>query len=321
MNTAATTPSRSRWSWLRWVISAGLVVYLVATVDFEPLRAVWASFDSAIYGIGVAAMALYVVLASWVLSRLLRARGLGVPLGAMLRFSLVSSFFGIFLPGGAGADLVMALRLCRDGKDRAGILAAILFTRVAGLLAMVVVALVVMLAVPTPFRGLVPVCVAILFAGGVLAFANRPSVVATMRGLVPERWREGRAIGAVERLLGALRQFSHVRSLWLPALGLIAMALARGGMDYLMARAVGVDLPLAWFFVFSTAVSIITLLPVSVAGIGVREASYAGLFALAGADQSLGIAVSLLSFSLSLWVAVAGGILFATGGWKHYDKS
>lgn len=320
MSNPVSTTGRSRWIRLRWVISAVLVVGLLATIDVEPLRAAWSSFSPAIYSLAVAAMACYVVLASWVLGRLLRTRGLHLPLGVMVRFSLVSSFFGIFLPGGAGADLVMALRLCRDAKDRAGVLSAILFARVAGLLAMVAVALVVALIAETPFRAMVPLAAAILAGAFVVAALNRPPVVRVLRAAVPVRWREGRVVGAAERMLAALREFSHARALVLPGLGLLAMAVSRGGMDYLVARSLGVDLPPSWFLVFSTAVSIITLLPVSVAGIGVREMSYAGLFAASGADPSLGVAVSLLSFSLSLWVAVVGGILFAVHGWTRNDQ-
>lgn len=317
---ASVSTSRTWMLPVRWIMSLALLAYLGFTMDWQPLREARGSFRPGLYAFGITAMAGYVVLSAWVLYRLLRARGLAIPLGAMVHVSLVGSFFGIFLPGGAGADLVMGLRLCRDGQDRAGVVAAILFARIAGLVAMVMVTLLVALCVDTPFRGIVPVCAMMLAGFALLAALNREGVFAAVRSALPDRWRDARAVGAVERLCDALRQFSRLRSLPGPLIGLLGMALARGGMDYLMARSVGVELPLAWFMVFSTAVSIITLLPVSVAGIGLREASYAGLFSLAGADQSLGVAVSLLSFSLSLWVAGVGGMLFAVRGWSSHAR-
>ena len=303
---------------LRWGLSMALLAYLGVTMDWQPLRDSWGSFRPGLYALGITAMTGYVVLSAWVLWRLLRARGSGMSLGDLVHFSLVSSFFGIFLPGGAGADLVMGLRLCRNAQDRAGVVAAILFARIAGLVAMVAVTLLVTWFVDTPFRGVVPVCAAIVAGFAALVALNQKGVIDAARSTLPDRFRDARLVGVMERLLDALRQFSRIRSLPAPLIGLVGMALARGGMDYLMARSFGVELPFAWYVVFSTAVSLITLLPVSIAGIGLREASYGGLFALAGADPSLGVAVSLLSFSLSLWVAVAGGMLYAVRGWNNH---
>jgi uncharacterized membrane protein YbhN (UPF0104 family) len=64
-------------------------------------------------------------------------------------------------------------------------------------------------------------------------------------------------------------------------------------------------------------VSLVTLLPISIAGLGVREVTYAGLFSLVGVPQALAVSISLLSFSLSLVVCLIGGVLYATGGWRH----
>lgn len=310
-------PLKRWWPLIRLLVSAGLVAYLVTAVDFQPLREVLPRFRAGYYLAGIGVMALYVVLQAWILSRLLGLRGIPATTGTMIRFNCISSFFGVFLPGGAGADLVMAFRLCRDASDKAGVLAAILYARVAGLLAMTALTLVAAIATTLPFPGAAVVTGVVLAAAVVLLAAHRAIGSRAVLVFFPGRWRDSRPALFLVRMLDALKLFTGFSGKTLaPVIGLLLMGLARGAMDYLMARAVGVVLPFPYFIAFSTLVSLITLLPVSIAGIGVREMTFAGLFTATGVAGSLGIAVSLLSFSLSLWVAVAGGILYAIKGWK-----
>lgn len=303
---------------LRIAVSAGLIAFLVNKLDLAPLRELAPQFRPSFYLSGMVVMALYVMLQAWILSRLLALRQIAVSLGDMAHFNCISSFFGIFLPGGAGADLVMALRLCRNSSDKAGVLAAILFARVAGLLAMAFLALIVALTMKLPIDG-VALVTGLVVGGAALVFMiNRLVPEDTLMSFVPPGWRTNRLMQFSLRLLDALRLFGgRSGGIGGPLAGFLFMALARGLMDYLMARAVGVVLPFPMFLVFSTLVSVITLIPVSIAGIGVREVTFVGLFAAAGIPEALGIAVSLLSFSLSLWVSLFGGILYASKGWKH----
>ena len=83
---------------------------------------------------------------------------------------------------------------------------------------------------------------------------------------------------------------------------------------WILARASGLDLPAAvWFFAWPLA-KLIAIVPVSLAGLGVREASLAGLLAPLGADPATVVAVGLLWQSVLLATGLAGGLVLLLVG-------
>ncbi len=101
---------------------------------------------------------------------------------------------------------------------------------------------------------------------------------------------------------------------------LIASALVKIFTDYFVARSLGFDIPLLYFFIFIPLITVISAVPLTFAGLGVREDSFAGLFALAGVPAEQAIAVSLASFSLVIVIAVFGAVLYAVHGTELVTK-
>lgn len=79
-------------------------------------------------------------------------------------------------------------------------------------------------------------------------------------------------------------------------------------MCHIMLRAVGVRLPFLWTCAVISCLSLMLLLPVSVAGFGVREVSLAYLLGLHGVSQETALAFSMAQF---LGFFVFGGLLGA----------
>jgi glycosyltransferase 2 family protein len=92
--------------------------------------------------------------------------------------------------------------------------------------------------------------------------------------------------------------------------GLQTMVVLNG---WLLARAVGVVIPLAAFFVLVPLAVFVMTLPVAINGIGVREAVWAFFFAAYGVSSAaaLGVAVAWLDVGLLLLQALAGGGVWA----------
>lgn len=62
----------------------------------------------------------------------------------------------------------------------------------------------------------------------------------------------------------------------------------------------------AWM---GSLVLLLQVMPVSIAGIGIREGAYAYLFALCGLPSEKGVLIGILFFTQMLIVALIGGIL------------
>jgi len=76
------------------------------------------------------------------------------------------------------------------------------------------------------------------------------------------------------------------------------------------ARSVGANLPLLYSLFLVLPVVLITVIPISIAGWGVRESAMIAAFAYAGLPQSDGLIVSLLFGIGFLLVGIAGGLVW-----------
>jgi uncharacterized protein (TIRG00374 family) len=263
----------------------------------------------------IAVLSLHFLVQSALVVRLLSLRGVAVRVREVYAVTLAASFFGAFVPGSGGPDLVLCVNLRRSGVPTELALAAVLVMRVLVLFAMVLFACVMSLTSFAPHpavRGLT--------AGLVAAFVLLGALVSSdgTRRLV-ERWA-----GALQRfrLAGlAHRTYDVVADVGRDARAHLALtpfylglALLKIGIDYLIARSLGLDLSFLYFLIVAPLVFVFAMLPVSMAGIGVRESSYAGLFALLGLSAADGVAISLASFSLSFWTMAAGALVYGFRG-------
>jgi uncharacterized membrane protein YbhN (UPF0104 family) len=88
---------------------------------------------------------------------------------------------------------------------------------------------------------------------------------------------------------------------------LIAQTLAIGTY-ILLGRGIGIELPIAAYFVIIPIVFISAMLPISLGGLGVRESALVGLMLVFGVDKQLAIGLSLL-YLFTLWLSTLPGAL------------
>ena len=121
-----------------------------------------------------------------------------------------------------------------------------------------------------------------------------------------------RLAGKIASGVGAL--LSERRALLLCLLLSMAVQGAFIGVNVALARAVGVAVPVAaWFFAWPLS-KLIASLPLSLAGLGVREASLAGLLAPLGAAPASVVATGLLWQTLLFATGLIGGALVVLSG-------
>jgi uncharacterized membrane protein YbhN (UPF0104 family) len=92
------------------------------------------------------------------------------------------------------------------------------------------------------------------------------------------------------------------------ALGLVSQALT-AAIHWGVAMALGLNispLALTWILALGT---IVGMFPISLAGLGVREATYVGLLALFGVSAGSALALSLTMFMILLALGLTGGAL------------
>src|SRR3546814_3733401 len=80
------------------------------------------------------------------------------------------------------------------------------------------------------------------------------------------------------------------------------------------AWALGLDFPIAHFFIFVPIVNLLTQIPLTVGGLGLREAGFVSLFGVVGMNAESALALSLLVYAMSVAATLPGAWFFLRRG-------
>lgn len=258
---------------------------------------------------------LFLTLATWFLSAV-RLWVLAPELGLLnvTRMTFVALYYGTVLPGQVAGDVMKAYRLSHAQSQPGQSAAATLVDRVVATFALFLLGACTAPWVekaPRAFTGLFAAAAAAILAGMLLL--AMPRVHAWLRRWLPSGqppgWRgfPGRLVDALHRML---KHPLRLAACFLLALVFHALCVA---IHIVLARPLGIAVSLAdWILVYA-GVSLLLLLPVSVAGVGLREGGYVGMLALFGIDATRALSLSLVIFSYLLAGSLLGWIAEVTG--------
>jgi glycosyltransferase 2 family protein len=233
------------------------------------------------------------------------ALGVGLPLPAATAAYYRSQFLNSALPGGVLGDVHRGVRHGADTGDLGRGLRAVVWERTAGQVVQVVLALVVLQVLPSPFHAAVPLLATTVAAVGVAGLLAGRAVI---RHGPPALARD------LRRAAGEIRGGLLGPATW-PAVTLMSLLACAGhiGVFLLAARAAGVDgeplvlLPLALMVLLAAAI------PLNIGGWGPREGVAAWVFALAGWGAERGTAVATAFGVMTLVATLPGAVVLLLG--------
>jgi uncharacterized membrane protein YbhN (UPF0104 family) len=240
------------------------------------LRSVHPATVAAAFGIG--ALTTVCCAGRWQLV----ARGLGVtlPLGPAIAAYYRSQFLNSTLPGGVLGDVHRAVRHGREVGSVGRGVRAVVWERAAGQVVQVAIAIVVLLALPSPVRARMPLIAVAVVAGGAILAA----LVARARPRL--RLGEWSAVLLTSTVVVA----GHLAT--------FLIAARAAGSSAALTRLV----PLALLVLLAMAV------PANVGGWGPREGAAAWAFAAAGLTASAGLASAVAYGVLTLAASLPGAV-------------
>jgi glycosyltransferase 2 family protein len=242
---------------------------------------------------------------------LLVAKEIYVGLGWLTRTYFVALFAGQFLPAAIGGDAVRVVELGRRTHDAPEALASVVIDRLVGLMSLVGLAVVAVLVIGAGSRPGVVVAEA---AFGVAAAAALGLLFSSRLRGATARWLEPRAEGrrfvVSGRFYAALHAYrTHRRTLAVVGLLALAVQAARVGVIWMLVRALGLDVPNSVILLAGPIVFAALALPVSLNGIGVREAVFV-YFLHGHTSKPQAVALGLAFFAVGTLTALVGaGIL------------
>lgn len=304
-----------RKKWLRYGLSAALMVFLLSQLSFDEMSATLRRTQpeqvlvALLAGLGLMAFSGYRW--SWLVDR-----SLGIPSLTFIRLTFISAFTGLFLPGTIGTEAVRVIGLSRSiGAVRAT--ASVVVDRVLSLFAQILLALAMMALLPVELR-------AGLAAWGVAGLAALLAIAAlvmnrAMRRLVLRLLSPGwlsRVRSAAEQVFAALEIYRSSRLIGIALILALLLQILRAVFLWTCALAFDVDITIGQFLIALPVVSLIEMVPITFAGVGTRDAAFAVVLAQFGIPPEVSVPVSLLAFLLGtvaaslpgavLWLGFAG---------------
>ena len=306
---------RARAAWMlaaKVAFSLALFAFLFTRVPLarvaETLRAArWSGLAAA-----CAVLFLSNVLGSWQWDRLLKAVDLQIPFPKVLAYYHVGLFFNNFLPANIGGDIARVLDAARYGDTPGAAVSTVVLDRIIGTLALAGLALVTTVPAIDRFHlGVAYAALVVFFAVGVLmlwAVLHPRALPALERALsrIGLRFLKPQLDYLAERFAG-YRERARLFA------GLLALAavvqILRVGVHVLVARALGIQLPVTYFFLFVPLLAVIVSLPISLNGIGVREGAGMLLFGLVGVARAPAFSLQFTTYLVAVVVSLLGALV------------
>ena len=297
-----TIPAKERrkaWAWfaVKVVVSVGLLALLLAQVSlgdaFDALNGLsWSSFAAAVA---------IVIVAHAVNARRLCVFLPGISFGPALRFTVIGTCYSTVLPSQLVGDAIKAVRLARAHDNAGRAIAAVVRDKIMGLIALIVLSLAAVPLSMMPGQGKIAAALlAALAATAFLWWALDRLPQGGRWALVAKYLPRAADTGLSARQLAE----NFVWGLVLQALVVAIFAVV--GID------LGLDIAAGAWIVIVGVVSLILFLPVTVAGVGLREGSLIGFMGALGQDPAATLALSLVILVLSLMAAAIGFVLDVT---------
>src|SRR4051794_9435020 len=304
---------------LKILVSAALLYFALRKIDFLDLAS---RFDVASVGwIGLAVAVTFLQILVGALRWREISTDCGAPLATMqaFRFNLIGTFFNQTLPSAIGGDAVRLWLVARRGAGWRAATYSIFVDRAIGLIAL---AIVIIATLPWSYRliddpngrsALLVVSFAALAAGGgflILARLPWPWL---------KRWWATHHVHACSVIANRLI-FSAERGPKLAVLSLLVHVLAVV-IGWCVVRSIAAPVLFGQVFQLVPPVMLITMLPISIAGWGVREATMGLAFGYAGLATAEGVNVSLLFGAVSFLVGAVGGLVWIFSAEKRAQQS
>lgn len=305
---------KKKW---RILVSVVLVAALAWRVDWAPAlaalsRANWALWAA---GLGVYLFAQSVSSLRW--RMLSHVQGFSGSRARYLAYYYIGMFFNLVLPTSIGGDMMRTWHLItREGgglpreKRQVAAFMSVTGDRVNGLFALIGVACIAALCCPTPLPRWIWWTVGGLTAGAVAGAVVLPWAGALLASRPRLRWLAE----------GVSRYVNAPRTLLIATLLSFVVQGANVLLACLLGAALGLPVPPAYYGVLAPLVALLALLPISLNGMGLREAGTVVLLAPLGVGAGEAVTLAVLTFAVYTAASLGGGAVLLLGRFPRFEE-
>jgi uncharacterized membrane protein YbhN (UPF0104 family) len=294
-------PSTRKWShWLRLGVTVALLAWVAKGTDLAKVGSTFANLRGELW---LAALGTYLaaqVLSAWRWQMLARPFGFNCSVRQLTAYYFIGMFFNLVLPTSVGGDVVRAWRLDGGQGKRLAAFAAVFLDRFSGLCVLLLLGCVGLAL----YDGPLPSWITWFVVGS--AFSAAPAIV-----LAPWLAALGQRFARpLEKLRVGLRTLRSPKLLLGSTLLSLGVQAANVFLVMLIGWALGADIPVGYYWIMVPMVTLLSMLPASINGMGVRENATALFLVPLGVPESTAVALALAWFGVFLAASLLGGLVF-----------
>jgi len=289
---------------LRIAISLFLLLWLFSRADISEILHSFRLIHAKVWAVAFVLYLLSQICSSlrwFVLSSALHFKG---KFATYLKYYFVGMFFNMFLPSAIGGDVLKVFFLSRGGNSKLRASYSILSDRLFGLWAMFILGSCALYLAPRVLPGKFRAILVLIAVSMTFAAVFMPAFRRMVQTVFPALAIPLESAMAFWQQPGSL--FSALTlSLILQFLGMYIV--------YLLGRGLGIPCRVEFYFAAFPLVAVLTILPISLSGLGIREGGFVYFLGLKGVLPEKAIALSLGFFAVQASAALIGGICYLLG--------
>jgi uncharacterized protein (TIRG00374 family) len=310
ISTEENTLNRTLMLVVKLVLSAGLLVYLLQSVDLGDVFNHVIEGNHPLFAVAVLIYVAVVALSTLRWKVLLGAVGSAPSFWTLCQSYMVATFFNNFLPSNVGGDVVRVRDGAKAAGSRTASLTVTVLDRVVGFVALYFIASTAFLLGGPMVRALAGARVILLgltalfiVLGAIFLRSGMVTAVVERLGLRRFAW----AYERFESVQGAVNSFRARKTALIEAF-LLSLVLQFLGVSYffMVARALKIPLEFVACLLMVPLCSLIQAIPISFNGWGLREGVYVYYFSQVGLPRESALAFSIVAAGLVVFLSISG---------------
>jgi glycosyltransferase 2 family protein len=303
-------------------VTALLLYFLFRRVDFEQFWRTLRGARFALLALGFALLWVghYLCVVRW--RMLMRPLMPVLSFGQALSVYCIGLFFNLAFPTVIGGDVVKMYYAGRPSKLYAESFASTFLDRDAGMLGMMIIACVVTLLHPVTIPR-IPIALIIWGTSALFVLANLAIFTPAVHDVTTGALRQLGLTRMASKIDALSRAFQTMRREGALLAGSLVISVVNQvlviALTWVMAEGLRLDVGIVYFLIFIPVITLVSMIPVSLNGMGLREYAYVSLFTAVGLSTESAIALGLLASAVVILSAVPGGILYVFFKHHHGD--
>ncbi len=309
------TPSQRHQHWgvvLRLLVTLLILWLIFRSIDIVSVLSVIKQVNLPLLGLAILFQLLSTLLAGYRWYLVMHQLQFGKHAGFYIRSYFKGSFFNQGLPTSIGGDAIRVIDVAATGFRKRDAFKGVFIDRILGLVGLLLLNLFANALQPDLLpRGLF-YTLNLLVLGGVMGFVAL-NFIHHLRWF--NQWRISRFLLTISSQMQSVMRGFKNSSMQL-SLSIVIHILSMINI-FLIGRSVGLDYDFITFTIIVPPVILLTLVPISLAGWGVREGAMIGLFTLVGADKSIILSMSILYGIILVLASLPGLYVYLYGKYHH----